>query len=221
MQRGPTGSAGGGYGLGSMGVPDAPNTAGIDFWPEDRKTIREEDRPKFDLCYRKLKLFREQLPSHLHAKLSASQLKELAHSLLDGTVFEIIKELEDIQKLTERSLLKKRMEVVNKQKSKKVELSKRHNQELASAESKPHTLPLLKIKHESECKELEKKLAEEMRSTDKNIVLELDQIATDQQSTLQQAAVPLFAVTNNPQDVQLQMHLLRFLQKMMNSLQQN
>lgn len=217
MQRGAVGS---GYSHGPtrpLVSPETSSTAGIDFWPKDRNKISEEDRPKFDFYYRKLKLFREQLPSHLHTKLSASQLKELAHSLLDGTVFEIIKELEDIQKLTERSLLKKRMEVVNKHKSKKVELSKRHHQELANAENKPHTLPLLKTKHESECKELEKRLAEEMRSTDKNIVLELDQIVTDQQSTLQQAAVPLFAVTNNPQDVQLQMHLLRFLQKIINS----
>ena len=188
--------------------------SGIDFGPDDRSRMSEEDRHKYEFCYRKLSVFRDQLPSHLQAKLPSSQLKELAHSLLDGTVFEIVRELEDIQKLSERSLLKRRMEVVNAHKSRKVELTKRHQQELTEAENKPHTLPLLKPKQETECMDLEKKLADEMRSTDKNIVLELDQIVADQQSTMQQCAVPFFSVTNNPQEVELQMQLLRFLQKM-------
>lgn len=189
-------------------------STGIEFGPNDCSQMSEEVRHKYEFCYRKLKLFREQLPSHLLSKLLSPQLKELARSLIDGTVFEIVRELEDIQKLTERSLLKKRVEMANRQKSRKVELTKRHLQEFASAEEKPHTLPLLKSKHETESKDLEKKLAEETRSTDKKIVLELDQIVADQQSTMQQCAVPIFTVTNNPQDVQLQMHLLRFLQKM-------
>lgn len=179
--------------------------------------MEEGERHRFEFCYGKLKQFRDKLPAHLHAKLSNSQLKDLAYSLLDGTVFEIVRELEDIQKLTERSLLKKRMEVVNSQKSRKVEVSKRHNQEMISTETKPHTIPLLKTRHEKERKDLEKKLTEEMRSTDKSIILELDQLVVDQQSTMQQAAVPFFAVTNNPQDVQLQMHLVRLLQKMSSS----
>ena len=199
-----------------------PVTPGVDFGPEGRgerrrPTMDEGERHRFEFCYGKLKQFRDKLPGHLHAKLSNSQLKELAYSLVDGTVFEIIRELEDIQKLTERSLLKKRMEVVNSQKSRKVELSKRHSQEMFGAESKPHTISLLKTRHEKERKELEKLLTEEMRSTDKSIILELDQLVVDQQSTMQQAAVPFFAVTNNPQDVQLQMHLVRLLQKMSSS----
>lgn len=195
---------------------------GVEFGPNDRSKLSGKERHKYEFCYRKLKLFREQLPSHLLSKLPAPQLKELANSLTDGTVFEIVRELEDIQKLTERSLLKKRMQIVNKHKTQRVELTKRHQQEMSSAgDTKPHTIPLLKMKHETECKDLEKKLAEEMRSTDKKIVLELDQIVADQQSTMQQCAVPFFYVTNNPQEVQLQMHLLRFLQKMSVAQQQS
>ena len=202
-----------------------PMTPGVGFGPEDylgghEGASSEEGRRKFEFCYGKLKQFRDQLPAHLHAKLLSAQLKELASSLVDGTVFEIVLELEDIQKLTERSLLKKRMEAVNYHKSRRLELGKRHREELAAAESKPHTLPLIKTRHEKELKELEKKLSEEMRSTDKKIILEMDQIVADQQTTMHQAAVPFFTTTNNPQEVQLQMHLIRFLQKMSSSRKQ-
>ena len=184
---------------------------GIEFGPSK---LTPEDRHKYDLYYRKLKIFREQLPSNLMSKLSSHQLRDLAGSLLDGTVFAIVGELEDIQKETERLLLKKRMEVVNRHKGRKVELAKRHGLELDTAESKPNTVPLVRSRQETEKAELEKKLAEEMRSTDKTLVLELDQLVADQQSTMLQCALPLFSVTNSPQEVQLQMHLLRFLQKM-------
>ena len=197
------------------GSATVPMATGIEFGPGDRSQMSEKDRHKYNGYYRKLKNFRDQLPSHLLLKLSSAHLRELATSLMDGTVFEIVGELEDIQKLTERSLLKTKMEVVNRHKGQKVELSKQHHQELVSAEElKPHTLPLLKKQHKVERDELEEKLAEEMRSVDKKIVLELDQLVADQQSTMQQCAMPLFTVTNCPQDVQLQMYLLRFLRKM-------
>lgn len=203
---------------GSGGSAAVPMAMGIEFGPGDRSHMSEEDRHKYDSYYRKLRNFRNQLPSHLLLKLSSTEIRELATSLMDGTVFEIVGELEDIQKLTERSLLKTRMEVVNRHKGKKVELSKRHHRVLIGAESKPHTVPLLKEKQKAELDELEKKLAEEMRSVDKKIILEFDQLVADQQSTMQQCAVPVFSITNCPQDVQLQMYLLRFLKKMKASL---
>lgn len=192
----------------STGVPMA---AGIEFGPSQ---MSEEDSHKYDFYYRKLRHFRDHLPSHLLLKLSSAHLRELATSLMDGTVFEIVSELEDIQKLTERSLLKRRMEVVNRHKGQKVDLAKRHDEELSAAETKLHVVPLLKKRHKTECEDLEKKQAEEKRSVDNNIVLEFDQLVADQQSTMQQCAVPVFTVTNCPQDVQLQMYLLRFLRKL-------
>ena len=201
---------------GPASLAPSPLAVGIDFSPSDSGSkMTEEGKQKYDLYYRKLRIFREQLPSHLLSKLPSPELKELASSLIDGTVFEIVGELEDIQKLTERSLLKKRMEVVNRHKCRRVKLARAHHQEMAdSTETRPHTVPLLKAKHEAEHNKLDKKLAEEMRLMDKEIVLEFDQLVTDQQSTMQQCAVPMFTVTNNPQEVQLQMYLLRFLQKM-------
>ena len=187
---------------------------GLEFGPSHPSQLTPEERHKYDFYYRKLKVFRDQLPSHLTTKLSSHLLRDLTSSLLDGTVFAAVGELEEIQRLTERSLLKSRMEVVNRHKGRRVELAKRHGQELVDAESKPHTASLLQGRHAAERADLDGVLAEEMRATDRKVVLELDQLVADQQSTLQEYAVPLFGVTTNPQDLQLQMHLLRFLVKL-------
>lgn len=49
-------------------------------------------------------------------KFAYDVLSGIATCLLDGTVFEIVKGLEDIQQLSERNLLNKRMKIVNSQK---------------------------------------------------------------------------------------------------------
>ena len=49
-------------------------------------------------------------------KFTYDVLSGIATCLLDGTVFEIVKGLEDIQQLSERNLLNKRMKLVNSQK---------------------------------------------------------------------------------------------------------
>lgn len=50
------------------------------------------------------------------SKLTFDILSAIATSLLDGTVFDIVRGLEDIQQLTERNLLNKRMKLVNSHK---------------------------------------------------------------------------------------------------------
>lgn len=159
-----------------------------------------------------LRSYTQTLPTAQQSRFSEPVLKDLAESLLDGTVFDIVRELEDIQQLSERSLLNKRMKVVSSHKAQLVRLSRRHSEELVS--TKPHALAVALARQEEEKAELERTLAEEVRSTDQKIILELDQLLSDQQSTLMQAAVPFFAVTNKPEDIQLQMNILRFLQKL-------
>lgn len=51
-------------------------------------------------------------------KFTYDVLSGIATCLIDGTVFEIVKGLEDIQQLSERNLLNKRMKIVNSQKGK-------------------------------------------------------------------------------------------------------
>lgn len=175
-------------------------------------TLSEESQYSLDVFYQKLCQYRAQLTPNIQQKMTKADLKELAQALLDGTVFKIVKELEDIQQLSERDLLNKRVKVVSSHKTQKMSQAKKHTAELASC--KAHTVPLVKSRYQKDKAELDSKLKEELKSTDQTIILELDQLVTDQQSTMQQAAVPLFSVTNNPADIQLQMHLLKFIQKL-------
>ena len=45
---------------------------------------------------------------------------QLAHAILDGTVFEITKGLQDIQQITEKSLSERRMKIVNAHRCKEI-----------------------------------------------------------------------------------------------------
>lgn len=189
-------------------------TSPIDYDPSDMGQYSAEGRRKLDLYTSTLCEYRDALPPGQHSKYPTSKLEELALSLLDGTIFEIVMELKDIQQLSERALLNKRMKIVSSQKTMKVQTAKRHKEELAACQHRQHNLPLVEAKHIKELAEMEKKLADETRSTDQSIILELDQLVTDQQSTLQQAAVPFFSVTNNPQEIQIQISVLRFIQKL-------
>ena len=90
-----------------------------------------------------------------------------------------------------------------------MDITQRHKEELR--ECRPHNLSLVKERHDKERTDLDTRLNEEIRSTDQKIILELDQLVCDQQSTLQQAAVPFFVVSNNTSDIQLQSYLLQFI----------
>jgi len=46
------------------------------------------------------------------------------------------------------------------------------------------------------------------------VIRKLDQQVIDQQQFLEKAAVPGFTVTNNPAEIQLQMHLLEFITRL-------
>ena len=186
----------------------------IEYDPADMGQCSSEGRRKHDLYTTKLCEYRDALPSSQHSRYPTAKLKELSLSLLDGTIFEIVMELKDIQQLSERSLLNKRMKMVSSQKTRKVQMAKKHKEELAACQHKQHNIPLVKLKHNGELVDMEEKLVEETRATDQSIILELDQLVTDQQSTLQQAAVPFFTVTNNPQELQVQINILRFIQKL-------
>lgn len=59
---------------------------------------------------------------------------------------------------------------------------------------------MMKLKHSKELKE-----------KDMELVLHLDQKVTDQQSTLHDAGVPGFYVTDKPKEIKLQMFMLDFI----------
>ena len=95
-----------------------------------------------------------------------------------------------------------------------MEIIKRHKEELHKSSAKPHNLPLIEAKNRKELEEFSSRCEEDLKRKDMKVILELDQQVMDQQVTLEKAGIPGFHVTNNPQDIQLQMYLLDFISKL-------
>ncbi|NXB32708.1 DGCR6 protein, partial [Eulacestoma nigropectus] len=152
------------------------------------------------------------LPSACQQRLSYTTLSELALALLDGTVFEIVQGLLEIQHLTEKNLYSQRRQLHSEHRGLKQELFHRHKE--AQQCCRPHNLPLLRAAQQREMEAMEQQIREEQRMMDEKIVLELDQKVIDQQSTLEKAGVSGFYITTNPQELTLQMNLLELIRKL-------
>lgn len=123
-------------------------------------------------------------------------LISLSNSLLNDTIFEIVKRLIEIQHVTETHLFQLRQQIETEHEN---EINTWMTK-IQDAEELEHILVLMKIKHK-------KQLVE----TDQKLVLHLDQKVKDQQMTLEKAGVPGFYVTENPKEIKIQMHLLDFI----------
>ncbi|XP_033111850.1 protein DGCR6L-like [Anneissia japonica] len=156
------------------------------------------------------------LPWSFQQRLPYTTLSNLASALLDGTVFEIVQYLEEIQHMQEKKLLDQRSKLINSVKAQKQEQAKLHQSQLLSCQNRPHHLPVVKATNEREKQALDERLQEEVQKFDEKIVLQLDQRANEQQVTLQQSGVLGFFPTTNPQEIRLQMYLLEFIIKLRN-----
>ncbi|XP_077986238.1 protein DGCR6-like [Glandiceps talaboti] len=154
------------------------------------------------------------LPGTFQQRLAFDMLSLLASSLLDGTVFDIVRNLEEIQQMTEKSLHEKRMKVLNAHKVAKQDQTKKHREALEACQTRPHHLPVVKTACEKEKVALEHRIDDETKRMNQKLILELDQRVSEQQVTLERAGVAGFYVTNNPQEVQLQMYLLNMIVKL-------
>jgi len=137
-----------------------------------------------------------ELPPKYQMRLPYELLSGLANSLLNDTIFEIVKGLMEIQHVTEKHLFQQRLQLLNQQ---KIEC-----QETLSATTTDEELTSIKLA-------LYKKHKEELKQMDTKLVLQLDQKVADQQSILEKAGVPGFYVTNNPVEIQVQMRLCDFI----------
>ncbi|XP_069788776.1 protein DGCR6 isoform X1 [Narcine bancroftii] len=145
-------------------------------------------------------------------RLSYDTLSNLALALIDGTVFEIVQGLLEIQHLTEKNLYNQRLKLHSEHRALKQELLRKHKEALQGC--KIHNLTVLRTTQQRELEALEQRIKEEQRMMDEKIVLELDQKVIDQQNTLEKAGVPGFYITTNPQELTLQMNLLELILKM-------
>uniref|UniRef100_A0A4X2LX53 DiGeorge syndrome critical region gene 6 n=1 Tax=Vombatus ursinus TaxID=29139 RepID=A0A4X2LX53_VOMUR len=139
----------------------------------------------------------KELPSSFQQRLSHATLSDLALVLIDGTVFEIVQGLLEIQHLTEKSLYNQRLKLQSEHRVLKQTLLTKHKE--AQQACRPHNLPLLRAAQQREQEAVEHRIREEQQMMDEKIVLELDQKVVDQQSTLEKAGVTGFYVTTNPQ----------------------
>lgn len=136
----------------------------------------------------------------------------MALALLDGTVFEIVQGLLEIQHLTEKSLYNQRLRLQNEHRVLRQTLRQKHLE--AQQSCRPHNLPVLQAAQQRELEAMEHRIREEQQAMDRKIVLELDRKVADQQSTLEKAGVAGFYVTTNPQELTLQMNLLELIRKL-------
>ncbi|KAM7017811.1 protein DGCR6 [Tautogolabrus adspersus] len=152
------------------------------------------------------------LPSSFQQRLSYNTLSDLALALIDGTVYEIVQGLLDIQHLTEKNLYNQRQKLHCEHQALKQDLLRKHKEALQSCKS--HNLALLKSNQQAELEALEIRVREEQKMMDKKIVAEMDQKVIDQQNTLEKAGVPGFYITTNPQELTMQMNLLELIIKL-------
>ena len=154
------------------------------------------------------------MPKRVKQKLSDSALLELAYALSDGTVYEIVKELEDIQQLKERHLHQQRRKLLQGHLTERSDLCRKQTKEISVCTNVSEKKHLLQRQKEERVI-MESKQANELRLRDEDIVKVLDSVADEQQSTLEQAQVPFFVTTTQAQHIKIQMYVLEMIQNVM------
>ncbi|XP_024131256.1 protein DGCR6 [Oryzias melastigma] len=185
---------------------------GMDGYPAviDSDSTKQQERHYYLLS--ELQTLVKDLPSSFQQRLSYNTLSDLALALIDGTVYEIVQGLLDIQHLTEKNLYNQRQKLHCEHQALKQDLLRKHKDALLTC--KPHNLALLKSNQQAELEMLEMRVREEQQMMDKKIVAEIDQKVLDQQNTLEKAGVPGFYVTTNPQELIMQINLLELMLKL-------
>ncbi|RWS07100.1 protein DGCR6-like isoform X2 [Dinothrombium tinctorium] len=167
---------------------------------------RERLQQKHYKLLNELQTMASELPIQYQQRLPYELLSNLANCLLDDTIYQIVKGLKDIQHITEKNLFEKRQKAIENFKAMKFNLQKKHKEALSNGSMTSNAVRTAQI-------EFDKYIEDETRKLDMKAILELDQVVSEQQVTLERAGVPGFHVTNNPQEVQLQMHLLSFISR--------
>nr|CAG4652262.1 EOG090X0GJG [Triops cancriformis] len=157
----------------------------------------EETQQRLYFLHERLQEMTRELPEKYQQRLPVELLSSLANALLSDTIFEIVIGLSEIQQITEKQLLHQRLELLKRQKSDREQLHR--------------TLDEMKASHEEQRTSLAARLKEEQKQFDMNTILQLDQKVREQQAALEGAGVPGFRVTNNFDEVQVQMYLLQFI----------
>lgn len=183
----------------------------MDTYIDDQSdAARQQERHYYLLS--ELQTLVKDLPSSFQQRLSYTTLSDLAQALIDGTVYDIVQGLLDIQHLTEKNLYNQRQKLHSEHRGLKQDLVRKHKQALQTCKS--HNLAVLKTNQRAETEALDQRVKEEQRMMDEKVVAEMDQKVLDQQNTLEKAGVLGFYITTNPQEVMMQMNLLELILKL-------
>ncbi|XP_066500283.1 protein DGCR6 isoform X1 [Hoplias malabaricus] len=180
------------------------------LFEEQTDATKQQERHYYLLS--ELQTLVKDLPSSFQQRLSYTTLSDLAQALIDGTVYEIVQGLLDIQHLTEKNLYNQRQKLHSEHRILKQDLLRKHKQALQNCKS--HNLAVLKTNQRTETEAIEQRVKDEQRMMDEKIIAEMDQKVLDQQNTLEKAGVPGFYITTNPQEVTMQMNLLELILKL-------
>ncbi|XP_036433926.1 protein DGCR6 [Colossoma macropomum] len=180
------------------------------LYDEHTDATKQQERHYYLLS--ELQTLVKDLPSSFQQRLSYTTLSDLAQALIDGTVYEIVQGLLDIQHLTEKNLYNQRQKLHSEHRVLKQDMMRKHK--LAIQNCKSHNLAVLKTNQRAETEALEQRIKDEQRMMDEKIIAEMDQKVLDQQNTLEKAGVPGFYITTNPQEVTMQMNLLELILKL-------
>lgn len=168
--------------------------------------------------FNELQQMAKDVPLNCQQRLPYELLSSLANSLLDGTVFEIVRGLKDIQMMEEQSLLETRRTVVKSHAETKAELIRRQKEQKEALLSAGGQSPdFIDMAQEKETKALDQMHKEELIRVDMKIITQLDQLVSEQQVVLEKAGVPGFFVTNSPMEISIQMQLLKFIARLADS----
>ncbi|XP_068237765.1 protein DGCR6 [Palaemon carinicauda] len=164
----------------------------------------------------KLQSLAREIPTKFQQRLPYDLLSSLAHILLDNTVFEIVRELVELQHMTEKGLHQQRMHMLHKHRVEKENLIKKQKEDLLAAErqGKTHVASRLPRLHKEQLTELETRHSQDVSSCHERIQQLLDQKVVEQQSTLQQVGVPGFHETDSPVEIKVQMYIMEFIVKL-------
>ncbi|XP_050435701.1 gonadal protein gdl [Adelges cooleyi] len=138
----------------------------------------------------------KELPRKYQQRIPNELLCELAECLLDETLYSIVKQLTDIQHVTEKQLFQKRLEIINTHSVSIQTL-------LKSDKDKPGKTEMRL--------QLQADHRKNLREFDKKIINELDEKRREQQNILQMAGVPGFEETDDPSRIQVQIRLCDFI----------
>lgn len=157
----------------------------------------------------------KELPPKYQQRIPNELLSDIAKCLLDGTVYDIVGGLKEIQLIAEKSLFAQRMKIINAQKLEKQDFEKKSKELLAERQNAaPDVFLQHQIAMQQQKEALLKRHQEETTRMDMKLIMELDQKVSDQQVTLEKAGVPGFSVTNNSTEIRLQMYILEFIQRL-------